>query len=450
MTLPKSYPLNATLILAKHIHVPSNRGRENFKHVPELITSITEIGLITPLVVTEVKPGGKLAAKGKTHRLVAGQSRFNALVVSGIDEIPCDLFKNLSPLKQKEIELTENLIRKSLEWHEQTKLMHQIHELKTAEHGSKSTRNPEGWTTEKTAEILNRPSGTVGRMISIEKEFRDRPDIKEQVKGLPLNVATKKVVEIKKQEKLARLEKAGKLKFSSKLRNGSCLELIKEVKPDSVDLVVTDPPFGVSEIENERETDRGDHESYKRVLEDSDNLSLSNAKQLVRDLVPELFRVLKPGSHCYMFFAFDLFGTIRSSFLKAGFDIQPYPLIWDKGRTTSIFKGYSYSPCFEPIFFAIKPPKVRRLKESDKAIITEKIIPTAQKIHPFEKPQPLLRRLIEQSSNKGDLILDPFAGSGSTLVASQSLGRSGLGFELSRNNFLRAQERLMGGEERDG
>ena len=66
----------------------------------------------------------------------------------------------------------------------------------------------------------------------------------------------------------------------------------------------------------------------------------------------------------------------------------------------------------------------------------------AKGIHPTEKPVALMELLIKQSSNEGDIVLDPFAGSGSTLVAARNLNRHYLGYEIDEKYYNIAKQQL--------
>ena len=68
------------------------------------------------------------------------------------------------------------------------------------------------------------------------------------------------------------------------------------------------------------------------------------------------------------------------------------------------------------------------------------------KIHPSQKPVSVLKRLIEIFTDPGDVIIDPCAGSGSTLRAARELGRNSYGFEVSRDFYRKAQEQMLGEE----
>ena len=126
--------------------------------------------------------------------------------------------------------------------------------------------------------------------------------------------------------------------------------------------------------------------------------------------------------------------------------VRPSPLIWDKKRTTSPFRGLDYSPSTELILFAAKAPRERKLTEPSRELLSFSPIDSRARVHPFEKPQELLRFLIKQSTFQSHMVLDPFAGSASTLIAARSLGRKSLGFELDEERFLGAQQRLLESE----
>jgi site-specific DNA-methyltransferase (adenine-specific) len=160
-------------------------------------------------------------------------------------------------------------------------------------------------------------------------------------------------------------------------------------------------------------------------------------------LAPQLWRVLKPGGHFYIFYAQSQRHMIVNCLASAGLSVIEPDLIWNKGRNMNAFGGYNFMSYYEPILFGYKPGDndfMRRLAEPMGNIIT--CPPLDEKIHSFEKPHDLLEKLIKQSTNPGDIILDPFAGSFSTGRSARKLGRSGIGFELSEKNFIAAQAAL--------
>jgi site-specific DNA-methyltransferase (adenine-specific) len=151
---------------------------------------------------------------------------------------------------------------------------------------------------------------------------------------------------------------------------------------------------------------------------------------------------MKPSTYVFVFFGFEAYPSFLKSLRDAGFEADHEPLIWDKCRTTTPFSGYNFPSCYEPIMVAYKPPRERRLQESQRKVLQYKTLASQHKIHPFEKPLDLLERLIRLTTFSGETVLDPFAGSGSTLVAAKQSGRGAIGFESSKDHYLQAYQRL--------
>lgn len=423
------------LVPIESIIIDKDRARKDFGDMKSQVESIQK-RLLHPLVVAEL-PDGK-------YKLLAGERRFRSMMVLGWKEVPVTIFSELSNLQQKEIELEENLRRRSLTWQEECELISQIDELKRDINGSGSQgAKTEGWTMEKTAELVGQSKGTVSEKISLAKTLKERPDLKAAVKDLPLKAAQRVIEKRKEAERLERLAQGGTLLVSGDIKHGDCRELIKQIPDNSVGLIITDPPFGNPEISDAEGTGGGERATYTAMLKPSDNMNMDSVRELLRELAPQLFRVLKPGSHIYMFFAFDLYADIQTILRSAGFDTHPAPLIWDKGRPVSQFGGYNYMSSYEPIIFGRKPGEVnRRLAEGIRNILQFPPVPVGERMHPFEKPGDLIKLLMKQSSSLGDIVLDPFAGSGKTIKVAKDFGRQGLGFELDQDNFFRAQALL--------
>jgi len=429
-----------------------DRGRKEFKNISELSDSIKKHGLIHPIVVTPLEEEDKPSREGVKFRLVAGERRFRAMCLLAWKEFPAILLQECSPLQRKEIELEENIQRSNLEWQEEAEMFAQIHELKQKIYGpalgksdeTDDSEKPEGWGVKDTAELTNTSSGAVSKKIKLAKKLRERPELKKRVKNLPASAAMREIERIEKAERLERLHKDSKSSFSTKLLHGSCLDLIKDVKSESIDLVLTDPPYGATYIDKEhkKDTKRKDNSLFG-TLTDQDNLTAPKVASLFEALSPELFRVMKTGSHFYIFFALECFHSISSSLQDSGFITSTVPLVWDKGRSTSSFKGYKYQGSHELILFGHKPPNPRRLAKGSRDVLSFKPQSGKVKLHPFEKPLDLLDFLIVQSTFLGQKVLDPFAGSASTLKAAAACGRVGLGFELNESRYKVASTSLI-------
>lgn len=156
------------------------------------------------------------------------------------------------------------------------------------------------------------------------------------------------------------------------------------------------------------------------------------------------FRVMKEGGAIYMHCRWDVEPQWREIIRAAGFKIAQR-LTWDKGR----FGGAgdlngTYRPTCEDILFATKGR--HELKFRPDMLISIPCIPSFRmRHHPHQKPQALAELFIGVSSKAGDLVYDPFCGSGTTLAAAQKLGRRWMGSEIDPRWAAIAKERMAEG-----
>lgn len=422
------------------IKVSEMRGRKDFGDIEGLVESIKKFGLIHPIVVSNL-PDGR-------YELIAGARRLRASMMLGHTEIRAMFREDLSEIERKEIELEEDLKRKDRVWQEEIETLRQIDELKRQLHGEKlpGQSGEEGWTLEKTAELVGKSTGRVSVEVNFAKLIKDRPDIADRVKALPLKAAIKKAKRLLEVEDVERQLKAGVFTSDTSIREGDARELVRSLQPESVDLLVTDPPYGNVTLAEAQKKEKDGHLSYMAGAAPTDNLTPDEVNKLMKDLIPELYRVLKPSSHFYIFHTSDFYARLVKMMRAAGFLVDSVPLIWDKQATTGPFLGYSYSSCYEQILFGHKPPRSKRLAKPERAILQVKG-PGKNKLHPFQKPSELIRLFLKQSSDKGNLVLDPFAGAGEVVVVAKQLLRRGIGFEINHEHFLVCQDRLQSEED---
>ena len=411
----------------KKIVVPEDRGRKKFNNIDAMMDSLDTHGLLHPLVV---KP-----LDDDKFQLIAGERRYRAATLLGWTEIPITLKEELDDLQVKEIELEENIARENLTWGEKIELYEQIDSLKRKLYGEKMQGDSKGtgWTVEKTAESVGVDKSHLAKQIAFAKMLRENPSLKKAVEHLPLTTAMKKAKLIQEAERVKRAQESKAPTWN--LHKGDCRELIQNVPTNSVNLLLTDIPYGIEEIN----TSKND---YKAVVKEHDNMKLQDVIALMRELAPEFRRVLAPSAHFYIFHSIDLYAPLIEILREAGLLPEVTPIVWDKLRTTAPFRGFSYSCCYELVLFGHTPPREKMLFKPCKSIIQEKVPVEAEKTHVFQKPQALLRYFIEQSTNSRELVLDPFAGSGSTLLAAKNTGREALGFELNDENYYNAHSML--------
>ena len=413
----------ADLIIGKE------RGRKLFTGLQELALSIHKHGLIHPIVVAPVSD-----QPGKYH-LIAGERRYRSSVLAGFAEIPATLRENVSESKMVEMELEENLHRSDLEWEEECALLARIQELKKKEDPT--------WGVQQTANLTNRSVGDVSTKVNLHKKLKERPDIAKRLKDVPYTAAAKIINQIEETEKIERLAAQGQIVLSTDIKHGDCRQLIGQLPPNSIDLLLTDPPYGIESLEVTRtQKQTGAVRSGRALMSETHNLDIATVAEMLRELSREFHRVLKPGAHFYMFCDFQHLGTFIEALKPLEF--CPPILIWDRGKGTTPAYGYNYMSRTEAIIFGVKPPKSRRLNEPMFNVIECPEVPRNLRIFPTEKPLPLLQTLINNSTSPGHVVFDQFCGSGSTLEAARNTGRSGVGFEINQHSFMLAQKRLLG------
>lgn len=222
-----------------------------------------------------------------------------------------------------------------------------------------------------------------------------------------------------------------------KLFCGDCLELMPKMADKSVDLIATDCPYKI--VSGGCCTKNFD---CKGVLSQH-NPHVKSGKLFgeneiaFSDWLPEAFRVLKDSSHCYVMVNGRNLKNLQVSAEQAGFAYQNL-LIWDKGNKTP---NRYYMQQVEFILMLKKGASKTINKPGTGNLLSFKNA-VGHKRHPTEKPVELMKVLIENSSNAGDIILDPFMGSGSTAIAARQLGRSFIGIDKDEKYFSIAKERI--------
>lgn len=224
---------------------------------------------------------------------------------------------------------------------------------------------------------------------------------------------------------------------SVKLLKGDCLELMKDIPDESVDLIVTDPPYKI--------TSRGNGGNsggmfQKKIV--NKGQVFNNNDISIKDYLGEFYRILKPQTHCYIMTnnknITDFLMAVKESdfhFIKN--------LVWVKDNK---IMGQSYMSQFEYIIFLRKGrhKKINNCGDSDVLTFPNKKLKdeNGKTIHDTEKPVGLMEVLIDNSSQPYDLVLDPFMGIGSTGVAAVNLNRNFIGMELEEKYFDIAKERI--------
>jgi site-specific DNA-methyltransferase (adenine-specific) len=222
-----------------------------------------------------------------------------------------------------------------------------------------------------------------------------------------------------------------------------------QIEDGSVDLIITDPAY--DSLEKWRAM--GTTTRLKKSKSSSNAWFPTVPPGYFKTFFAECYRVLKKNTHIYVFCDPETMFHIQPMLIEAGFDMKK-PLIWHKvGKPIDLpmgmvpdnaivrrpggpGMGYPYRSCYEVIMFA---QKGKRKPPQDKGVRDVLEFPRikSREAYPTEKPEPLLKTLMKQSSFEGDLIVDPFAGSGSTIHAALSIGREAYGFDIQPSTIQR-------------
>ena len=220
------------------------------------------------------------------------------------------------------------------------------------------------------------------------------------------------------------------------LKLGNALELFKTLDDGSIDCIITDPPYPTISGGN------GGADSSSTAQRPGGMLSKNDGKIFdyndidIRQWLPECYRVLKPNAHIYIMTNFvnltDYLNVVKS----CGFDLHNL-LIWEKNNATP---NRWYMKNCEYIIFARKGEAFPINFCRTKTVLQVKNV--KDKVHPTEKPVELMEIFVNNSTKPDEIVLDPFCGAGSTLLASLKNGRKYIGFEIDETFYNITKERL--------
>ena len=444
-----------------------DRQREDLGNLDSLKESLTEVGLIHPIVIDDM------------NNLIAGERRLTSATQLGWDSIEYRRFEQLSEHDKQKIELEENLHRKDLTTQEKLNALRLLHDLLAANNPTNS-RGPlqDGQTrhtVQDTADLVGRSNSVVSMelevantMAILPQELQDKIYEKAGTGGIAsvkreLEKAigkASKAIDVRERAEKAEAELTDEDRANSAwadLRHADCLgpDGMPSLEDGSVDLIITDPPYGSLE-DSVFNKQHGDAESTQLKFDDNAEATM----ELLTKAIPEMYRVLADGSHMYLFCsavpkdiqadsdATPHFASIARLCTEAGFSVRTAPLIWAKENIQGVAGNNQQWPyAYEAILFARKGKRVITTMPKGDVLSYQPVWGT-NKRHKTQKPIKLLSQLMYVSTfapkGKGScLVLDPFCGSGSTLIAAKWRGLRVCGFELDEQTALEAKEWLI-------
>lgn len=201
--------------------------------------------------------------------------------------------------------------------------------------------------------------------------------------------------------------------------HGNCIELMRELPDASVDFILTDPPYVCRY-----------RDSKGRTVANDDNTDW------ILPAAREMYRVLKPDSFAVSFYGWNAADHFVSAWKKAGFRVGSHMVFVKDYASSSRFLQHHHEMAYVLTKGSPAYPVNRTVSD------VQGWAYTGNKLHPTQKPVESLKPLVELFCPKGGLVLDPFAGSGSTLVAAHACGANWLGMELSKEHFETIRHRM--------
>ena len=427
-----------------HITLGPDRYRQDFNEtaLKELQDSIVRVGLLHPIVVRL-----QLVDNVRKYFLVAGERRMRALQQLHTERKEIPVAFEGSPFKvipwgyapvtiinefgeraEREMELDENLRRSDLTWQEVARATKLLHTLRTDEDPS--------WTIRQTAKEMAERTDTFENTT----RTKQRIALAEHLEDIPgLNKATSereayKILANTLENELRAHLSAHQVKLQDErfvMHACDFAEGMRGLEPETIDVILTDPPYGVGADTFGVESVVKTH-NYKDTKE--------HAFEQIETMLRLSKMVCKPKSHLYMFCDFEYFMELREMAETFGWSVWPRPLIWAKntGYTPVADLGPRYH--YECILYAHRGKRNVLLVLPD--VLVYPSVPPNNRSHAAQKPAGLFRDLMRRSALPGDLVLDPFCGCGPVFRAARTEQVRAIGFDLDPANIQLCEELL--------
>lgn len=421
------------------------RFREDYGDITELAESIKATkGLQFNFIVVE--------QIDEAFHLRAGGRRFKAyeLLYSGdpsvwngeeptqkqkdvYEFVPVTLLKDLTNTDRLRIEFIENRGRKEFTWQESSNLVKEYHRTCQSQYGVATTgRGKTGWSVRDTANDLGLNPSDVVQYLQLADGLVESPslaDVKQKSKAL-LKMKRQKQVKI---ADLLSLD--GYSHDNIQVVCADSRDHLKTIEDESIDLIITDPPWGIDfeEVTPDARTDA--YESYDTNVDVMEVLEILNL----------CYKKLKQDSAIYMFYSAFPEKVVEGMnlLLASGFSVERIPLIWYKKHILShMSQETRHMLNYEPILYGWKGerPYLKNLSRN----VFEHQVPYANRIHSAEKSEALLSELIQLHTEPGDMVLDPFGGSCKVADACKTTLRSCVVVEKNETLVKMATLRLSG------
>ena len=238
---------------------------------------------------------------------------------------------------------------------------------------------------------------------------------------------------------------------------GDCVEAMRSLPSASVDLIFADPPYN---MQLGGDLSRPDGSHVDAVTDHWDQFdSFAVYDKFTREWLTEARRVLKPQGAIWVIGSYHNIFRVGAMMQDMGFWILN-DVVWRKANPMPNFKGTRFTNAHETLIWASMGEKARytfnytamKTLNDELQMRSDWVLPICSgaerlkkggtKVHPTQKPEALLYRVMLATTNKGDVVLDPFFGTGTTGAVAKRLGRNWIGCERESNYTEAALERI--------
>lgn len=408
--MAKNKKLPPYIIVKRTDLVPTenNPRTHSDEQIERLRASMRRKGWTNPMLIAIEDDG--------THRILAGHGRQIAAELEGIDDIPCIDLSHLTPDERKAEVIADNKLAEMAGWHDDS-LAVMFEELNASGFDIEET----GFSFEAAEEIMKAARTKVGDDDGHGGQAGE--DEYGEISDSPLS-------------KTGDLWQLGphRLLVGDTMRKGDMDKLLQD---DQIHLIATDPPYAIYGSSTGMASDIADDKMVRPFFQ--------RVAEIAKDRLPWF-------GHCYTFCDWRSWAAIWSSFQSTPHMEPKNLLVWDKGGGGL---GSNYTMTYELVGFFHKLPKQKAMGDRPSGMklvhrpnILRHSRPSGkEREHNAAKPVALMRELIENSTGPGDIVLDPFCGSGSTLIAADQTDRVCFTMEMepgwadvTLNRFWRLRE----------
>lgn len=233
------------------------------------------------------------------------------------------------------------------------------------------------------------------------------------------------------------------------LYSGNCVDILKNIEKSSIDMVLTDPPYNLGIFMKNRQTNLKQMRSNYFGAAGWDNLEYDEWIRNMEEFIAETSRVIVRGGSMILFMSVIKVESIIKLAEKYGFYYKTTG-IWHKLNPMPRNMNLHYVNSTEAWLYFTHEVKSSKFNNNGRVLhdfIETPVTPQNERKlgkHPTQKPVQLMEYFIEVLSDEGDVVLDPFMGSGSSGIASIKLNRDFVGIELNTEYYEIAKSRIDG------